>query len=160
MDLAKFLTDRLDEDEAAAREASGGTVVGEAGNWQATRDGDEWEVNAKDPDLELLVALRPGLPRPAEVLGGYWGSVISWQEDCADSDAWRPEPQLRHIARFDPARVLREVDAKRAILAEALAVRKLLDLTGGEEDRYREWVLRQMAAVYSDSEDFDPAWKE
>jgi len=57
-------------------------------------------------------------------------------------------------------RILREVEAKRKILAEAQAVRKLLDLTGGEHDRYRDWVLRHLAAVYSEHPDFDPAWKE
>lgn len=73
----------------------------------------------------------------------------------------------RHIARHDPARALREVAAKRAILAE-----------------HRQWVfggttgcstchagheigdpppgpcptLRALAAVYSDHRDYDPAW--
>ncbi len=64
------------------------------------------------------------------------------------------------IDRYGPLRAVREVEAKRKIVAEAQAVRKLLDLTGGEQDRYRDWVLRQMAAVWSDHPDFDPAWKE
>jgi hypothetical protein len=59
-----------------------------------------------------------------------------------------------------PARVLREVEAKRKILAEAQAVRKLLDLTGGEHDQYRDWVLRQFAAIYEGHPDFDPSWKD
>src|SRR5258706_1551214 len=64
------------------------------------------------------------------------------------------------VDRYGPLRAVREVDAKRKIVAEAQAVRKLLDLTGGEQDRYPDWVLRQMAAVWSDHPDFDPAWKE
>ncbi len=57
------------------------------------------------------------------------------------------------------ARMLREVDAKRAILAEAQAVRKLLDLTGGEQDRYRDWILRHLASVYADHPDYDEGWR-
>jgi hypothetical protein len=50
----------------------------------------------------------------------------------------------------DPARVLREVEAKRKILAQQ-----------PEHDRgRRNDVLRALAAVYEDHEDYDPAWKE
>ncbi len=61
----------------------------------------------------------------------------------------------------DPARVLREVEAGRKILAEHEAVTRLADLTEQELGflgLYREWVLKNLAAVYSDHPDYDPAW--
>jgi hypothetical protein len=164
--LTESLAARLDEDEAAARDASGGTVVGEPGDWKPAPGGDEWEANADvvdggfgpDGDLEVLVALRPGLPRPPDVMGGYWGAVVSWQADLADRHASAPEPQFRHIARHDPARVLREVAAKRAILAayqEALRIQDGFKEVSSEEANREalEMVCRNLATVYS-----DPAW--
>jgi hypothetical protein len=56
-------------------------------------------------------------------------------------------------------RPLREVEAKRAILTEYAHVRKLQELTGADQDGYRDWVLRHLAAVYSDHPDYDPGWK-
>jgi hypothetical protein len=114
----EFVLARLAEEEAAAITASGGTVVGEPGNWTPAPGGDEWEVHADraQGDLEILVALRPGLPRPPEVLKGCWGSVISWSRDVADWDAWVPEPQFRHAAIQDPAATLRDIKAKRRII--------------------------------------------
>jgi len=77
-----------------------------------------------------------------------------------------------HIARHDPARVLREVAAKRAILA-AYEEQDGYDLPDGvaegrdPEERERDEALRDaletvilaIAAVYSDHPDYDPAWK-
>jgi hypothetical protein len=55
-----------------------------------------------------------------------------------------------HIARHDPARVLREVEAKRAILGWADSPA----LPGYE----RGYVIGALAAVYRDHPDYDPAW--
>ena len=66
-----------------------------------------------------------------------------------------------HIERYSPARALREVEAKRKILAEYQAVTKLAGLTGqelGYLGQYREWVLKNLAAVYSDRPGYDPGW--
>ena len=60
---------------------------------------------------------------------------------------------------FDGERMLREVAAGRAIVAEYVAVRKLQGLTDTPEDGYRDWVLRQLAAVYSDHPDYRQEWK-
>lgn len=61
----------------------------------------------------------------------------------------------------NPARVLREVEAKRKIIGEHQAVTKLAGLT--EQDLgflgwYREWVLKNLAAIWSGHPDYDPAW--
>lgn len=83
------------------------------------------------------------------------------------------EEAAAHIARHDPARVLREVEAKRAILAEHTPETPDYGPFKGEpqcgscgavsSDAYYgiDWpcgTLRHLAAVYSDHPDYDPAW--
>jgi hypothetical protein len=70
-----------------------------------------------------------------------------------------------HIARHDPARVLREVAAKRAILAGHSTVTgwNWPDQSDGSVQMdYVEALrrtLRHLAAVYSDHPDYDEAWR-
>jgi len=70
---------------------------------------------------------------------------------------------------FNPARVLREVAAKRTFLrwftsAEGEPLYMLLDQTpeelgrGGGTVLRGEWILREMAAVYSDHPDYRGEW--
>lgn len=58
-------------------------------------------------------------------------------------------PSLRHIARHDPARVLREVEAKRQIIATMAA--------DEETDQHAAEVLAVLASVYADHPDHDQA---
>lgn len=60
------------------------------------------------------------------------------------------EHQAAHIARHDPARVLAECAAKRAIVDEATNQH-----TGGIEF---DGVLRALASIYADHPDFDERW--
>ena len=60
-----------------------------------------------------------------------------------------PDASFAHARSFDPARVLREVEAKRAIL---------------DYENYRKslpgcLLLRHFAAVYSDHPGYRPEWK-
>jgi hypothetical protein len=114
VDLAKFLADRLAEDEGGAR--------------LAAREGGTW--TEADPVRQT---------GRIESLGG----VVVYDEGAPD------ENQAAHIARHDPARVLREVEAKRKILTD-------LDLSYPDE----EHLLRLLAAIYEGHPDFDPAWKD
>jgi hypothetical protein len=63
--------------------------------------------------------------------------------------------QAAHIARHDPARVLRECEAKRAIIAEFLRRDAVGDLPGRSA---AEDILKAIASAYSGHEDYDPAW--
>lgn len=92
-DLAAFLKARLDRDEAVARAAS---WTDDANAWHAepspfgARDGGQrWYVEDAMDD-----------------------GVVSHVDPVASDD----ESVARHIARHDPARVLREVEAKRQIV--------------------------------------------
>lgn len=96
--------------------------------------------------------------------------VYRWPDDelvhLADRKA-----DARHIARHDPARVLREVEAKRAILgAYQAAVARQVAAAEGRADEEPEWhVARRaalhfacsaIAAIYSDHAGYRLTWPE
>ena len=111
MTLAEFLTDRLDEDEAAAKACG--------------QDSADWLSEGK---------------------GLRWGAGGAAASFAFADDA-------RHAARHDPARVLREVAAKRGVLDVATVA------VGSQWPDLRDLMLRHMAAVYSDHPDYQPEWK-
>lgn len=154
-DVIAFLKARTDEDEAAALAAScAGT--GKYGGRPHWSATDGIVIDAEDPDW-AVVDLGPCI------------------EDPRLSD---------HIARHDPARTLREVEAKRVILGwhrptpphpefgytyPAAAGFCGYDGPGDnwqaeqEPDHYPDAVwpcltVRLLAAIYSDHADYDPAW--
>lgn len=79
--------------------------------------------------------------------------------ECTGPD-WRTDPSdgdnAEHIARHDPARVLREVDAKLAVLNE-------LDLAvHGQPRPYIDallFVVRQMGTVYATHPGYKESWR-
>jgi len=172
MTITEFLEARVSEDEAMARAASGSTVVGEAGAWSPALDGDEWEVGDGGHEVEVLVALRPGLARPPRVMEGYWGAITGW-EDLGENDRDDVVPLASHIARHDPSRVLAECAAKRAIIIEhgEMEVASLDRETWGQPFTVcrvcavgpRQVVspcptLKSLAAVYKDHPDYQQEW--
>ncbi|TXS36936.1 hypothetical protein EAO72_26485 [Streptomyces sp. or43] len=81
----------------------------------------------------------------------------SFERVVACTRSWRGE----HIARHDPARTLREVDAKRVLLADyERFVAERRSMMGGW-DSYPEPspVLTAFAAVYADHPDYRPEWR-
>ncbi|MDX3515918.1 DUF6221 family protein [Streptomyces caniscabiei] len=80
------------------------------------------------------------------------------------SDRWRGETVgariAPHIAEHDPARVLREIDAKRRLLAEwklANAEAKYPDFMGGYSSGL-DYAVQLAAAEYADRPGYDPEW--
>ncbi|MET9012302.1 DUF6221 family protein [Streptomyces olivaceoviridis] len=107
-ELVQFLKDRYDEEAAAARAAIDvvGPILG-AGRWRYTKsNGDEggryWSVTTTAPDSTV--------PMPTVELVGSGMSGGGVHEEAV----------AVHIVRHDPARVLREVEAKRQIVATYL----------------------------------------
>ncbi len=144
-DMVAFLNARLDEDEGAAKAAT-------PGPWM-TADGREWLAD-----------------------NVVFGQSVDWpghiQQVCNVDYAQHKAGNAEHIARYDPARVLREVEAGRKLLnlyeraksyrnqvfaqpeprsisSEMRAVTQMMAL---------EQVLKLRAAVYSDHPDYDEAW--
>jgi hypothetical protein len=121
-DLVEFLRARLDEDEAVARAAI-------QGPWCLGSEG------AKRPPEDILFGRSP-LRADARV-------------QVADlSAAWEKHANGAHIARWDPARVLAEVAAKRRVpeLYEELW------------DPSLYVVMQHLAQAYADHADYDPKW--
>jgi hypothetical protein len=100
-------------------------------------------------------AYLPGKDWDAAVHGsGRERDGVLWDEDHANVIAWFDDElaAAQHAARHDPARVLREVEAKRKILASECAPypRHAPPMTV---------TLRLLAAVYADHPDYDEIWR-
>ncbi|MEU5157317.1 DUF6221 family protein [Glycomyces sp. NPDC021274] len=138
--LRDFIAVRLDEDEAAARAAS-------QGKWEVDDPEYPHTIHANDYEAEV-------------VSGGRWGGEASVFDRKADP---------LHIIRYDPARVLREVAAKRAIL-ERHGISQGDGCTGcgvylGRDDKWHPNVaaedcedLQALAAIWPEHPDFDSNW--
>jgi hypothetical protein len=135
LSLSDFIGQRLDEDEATARAA----MEHSEGRW-------DWSMHNPRPYRTFLADERGSVVLPAQ-----------------NDDVFPSAGVAAHIARHDPARVLREVEAKRAIL----------DLTkdpDGPDGENLNWaygihaeahqtVLRHLAAVYADHPDYRQEWR-
>ena len=157
-DLVAFLRARLNEDEAMAMAAT-------PGPW--------WAVQGKHEDdgkLRLVKASDPAYPTEDPIYAGS-AQRVAWSV-TSDPDEGE-QANLRHIARHDPARVLREVEAKRAILGlhrpewhdfinadgdDRTSSDCAECSTHGLPDRWPCPTLRHLAAVYGGHPDYDPAW--
>jgi hypothetical protein len=62
-------------------------------------------------------------------------------------------PQATHIARHDPARVLAQVAALRAVVARYEYLAEHGDFGDGH------WVLRHLAAIWASDDTYDPRWR-
>jgi hypothetical protein len=129
-DLRAFLEARLDEDEQHARQVEGD------GHWDCVSTG----------VLEL-----GGVPDPNDRAGHYPGADL-------DGLVLGPRGVVYHAARHDPARVLREVAAKRALLAMDVSPDEHNnDCVSGYLDAVYD-VQLLLAAVWSDHPDYRTEW--
>lgn len=133
---AAFVTARLDETEAAAKEAAG---PGYSGEWFV---GDKWNVfraedEARyDPDCD-----------------GEENRLVCWGN---------VKPQSEHIALNDPARALRAVAVKRAILAKYELGQRAYDPGAGgwfspAAEMFgsdMEWLVRTLADEWAGHPDY------
>jgi hypothetical protein len=134
-DLIAFISARLDEDEQMARAATYGV----------------WVVGPTFGARDNRVYVKPE------------GFGIDTIGTCVIAGQVSNTPEFRanaqHIARHDPARVLREVEAKRRLVFQfehrGNAVRGAIQpSTGGVWDD----LLRLLALPYADHPDFQAGW--
>jgi hypothetical protein len=139
--LVEWLSARLDEDERGALCA---TFCDPEDS--ASGDFTEWHVDAPNPRWPVAVNVANGT---AIVAAGYNGAY-------------------EHIARWDPARVLAEVAAKRAILAEVqrrdawLNMKTLVEPARSEATAMRDAlvpVVRLLALPYADRPGYRDEWR-
>jgi hypothetical protein len=146
-DLAAFLSARLDEDEAAAREGQPDPADPQTGEWTAYGHHPTLQDRRQDRDVQMVGA-------ETELTG--WMVCTVGQFDRAPFIA-------AHIARHDPARVLREVKAGRAILALHTGQHECPGDEGyawyGDDEAPWCPAVRHHAAVYDDHPDYRQEWK-
>jgi|SRR5690625_901127 len=99
----------------------------------AAARGDVWQV--QDEQIWADIDHRAGVVH------------ASWERESATP------AELAHIARHDPARVLAECQAKRAIIEQVSDI----EWTGSYA--VRDVVLGHLAAVYADHPDYQPEWR-
>lgn len=145
-DLIEFLRARLDEDEAAAKAADLGAHRGAASH------GGHWYARVSPYDT---------LPGQAE----RWFVEDGFEEAVArrvDAEAGDARGQAQHIARWDPARALAEVAARRAIVDYAQTCEQQWQLHVGEAYSTAEYAathrtVRYLATVYAEHPDYAKA---
>jgi Family of unknown function (DUF6221) len=74
-----------------------------------------------------------------------------------EDETWGMDPECGYYQ--DPDRVLREVEAKRAILAEHDVRHDPCDAHNASLESIPCPTLELLAAVYRDHPDYDPTWK-
>lgn len=133
-DLVQFLRTRLDEDEQIARAAT-------SGPWSVDSETYAEAINAAD-GVQV-------------VAGGRWGGEASVFESTEDA---------LHIARHDPARVLRDIEAKRAVISRyerAMENRRAHpdDLASAGAFLALHGAVRLLTVPYADHPDYREQWR-
>ncbi|MER2086525.1 DUF6221 family protein [Rhodococcus sp. (in: high G+C Gram-positive bacteria)] len=129
MTIVEFLEARLDEDEEVARDAAGWDSSG------SVRDEGLWR---RDGVNSVIDSAR---------------RMVVYGDGSAPDDS-----QATNIVRHDPARVLREVAAKRAIMAEHGIDQDPCDAHDAMYESVPCDVILNLAAIYLDHPDYQAEW--
>lgn len=132
MTITEFLLARIAEDEAVARAAS--PAPWSYPGIESVAGGTLYDKTRRIADVAY--------EQPSDHDGSVVRHLLVPEADANGA----------HIARHDPDRVLAECEAKRRIVAECAA--SLADDIGPGE-----FVLLELATIYADHHDFDPAWR-
>ena len=130
MDLVEFLRARIGDDERIARET---IHPGRTGEWEF----DEYEEDGQRRWHLLLDRIAPGL---------------------YDTSGMGPST-MRHIARHDPARVLRDVEAKRLLLRGHEPEIHRCDGGDFAQGHADCRIKTALALAYADHPEFREEWK-
>ncbi|MFD5491586.1 DUF6221 family protein [Streptomyces sp. NPDC127091] len=150
-ELVRWLGQQLDEDERTARAAA---------------EPEQWVELNRAPQQSWSVEYWADPDRAAVVAGGSSAHPVAvTTQGMADTDA---EARAAHIATHDPARVLREIDAKRQILRDLEQAEFTLskaqpgtmphDLMTGAVNYLRR-AVRHHAAVYDQRPGYKEEWR-
>lgn len=134
MNIVEFLQARIDEDEIVANAAA------------TSADGHEWEYSTSGRAMD-----------GHGWVCNSWGVVLTAEQ--AGTGSVR-QPVGQNIARHDPARVLREVAAKRALIADHSLSNDPCDEHDANYESIPCGVITALASAYSDHPDFQAASKQ
>ena len=129
MTIVEFLEARVDGDEEVARDAAGWNSSG------LVRDEGLWR---RDGVNSVIDSAR---------------RMVVYGDGSAPDDS-----KAEHIVRHDPARVLREVAAKRAIMAEHGIDQDPCDAHDAMYESVPCDVILNLAAIYLDHPDYQAEW--
>ncbi|MFF7147498.1 DUF6221 family protein [Streptomyces griseoaurantiacus] len=136
-ELVEWYGQQLDEDERIARAAA------EPEEWVELNRAPQlsWSVELwADPDCAAVVA---------EESSAY--PVVVTTQGMSDADA---EARVAHIVAHDPARVLREIDAKRRIIGRINSHAAVMG-----RDEIHDDLLRSLALPYADRPGYKESWR-
>lgn len=165
MNIAEFVLARIAEDEQWAREASRHNeepLIQGGEHWRWECDAHDVVIPTEPLTSEFLecpveddhhgsASLRSVETYPYHAISGEGPSIHFGTDEITPIVAG-------HVARWDPARVLAECEAKRRIVGEHSRIPgDGINFTIAEQDRAED-VLLALALPYADHPDFDPAW--
>ena len=119
-------------------------------------------VRLEEDEAVARLAAREGGTWHQEEPERYPGSIVSMGGQVVYDEGAPDEYQAPFIARHDPARVLREVQAKRAILARHAQARAWSYPPGDGDESVQaelEVAIRHLATIWSDHPDYRDEWK-
>jgi hypothetical protein len=133
-ELVRWLGEQFTEDE---RIAQGASWHPDAGKWRAHKGDPQWHE------------------RPWTLMDGMDDGICNGDPESSDA-----EGVIRHMAAHDPARVLREIDVKRRILAEHALNGWVCDTcdNGEVEQVFPCPTLRLLALPYADRPGYREEW--
>lgn len=147
--LIGFVIVRLDEEEAMARATD---LDNERYGWQV-----DVSYPQEDPGSALVNLAAGNVVRLPYGIG--WDSAAIRRRGSAGivvyDEGSLGRNEAEHIARHDPERALREVQAKRLLVS---AAEKAIGF-GGAEEAWADLVLRALAAPYCDHPEFNDDWR-
>lgn len=121
-------------------------------------------MNTGRVTTDLVTFLRARLD---EDKAGAWRAEQGWPFDVGIDSDWGevPTEQREHVRRWDPARVLAEVDAKRRVVDRAEEWLRTAGWDTGEKhslrllrDHYTA-TLQDLALPYASHPDYEAAWR-
>ena len=132
-ELVQFLAARLNEDEQTARAAGG-------------RDQQAWaaDLSGKDPLGQSSWPVAVRYVTDGRLRGAVANLPVTNE---------RSEDRMVHIARHDPARVLRGIEAKRQMVGRINSHAAVM----GWDEMHGD-LLRLLASVYADHSDYREEW--
>jgi hypothetical protein len=153
-ELVQWLRDQLDADQRIAREAA--MAIGRTGYENGVlvdppaRFGDDLAADGAQWAPSYHKVMRKRL-KPDEK-----------SRTVAECGGFGARPVADHVAEHDPARVLREIEAKRQIVEryeELCAASKEDGLIGDVTEEYQDFLLRLLALPYADRPGFREEWR-
>ncbi|MFM9542297.1 DUF6221 family protein [Streptomyces turgidiscabies] len=124
----------------------------------------QWLRAQLDEDERIARAACEGAEGRWHPLGNQHGGSVAGDHDgyhVACDEGYPTVEQATHIAEHDPARVLREIDAKRQIIEqhERYAAERRRMMAGWDPQSDDSPILAALASVYADRPGYRAEWK-